>query len=528
MQSKTREFVRGREAHGRQAGAERETGRAQKMPRPAPTPVAGGDPGQRILDRVAERSGAAGFGGHLAQQTRAKLEGRRLVVSVPTGYVAQLIESRFGSQLVEAAAEELARQGSEGAGVELVVRVDTAEFGGETMAPRAVARAAPVQRGVPAPGGPALRYRLEDFIVGEANRLAFTAAERMADPDSPRTFSPLFVHGACGLGKTHLLQGVAQRFRERRPRANVRYLTAESFTNEYVTALRHGRLESFRKAYRSVELLCLDDVQFLTNKTATQAELLHTFDEIDLSGAKVALASDEHPRHVRKFSEALTSRFMSGMVVRLDPPDPALREKIVAHLASRRGMVLEPAAINLLAARGVGQQGSVRDLEGVLMRLDALSRLLPGTSGAGGAIGLVLVRKALGLGGDGEGAWTNGARRPIRIDTIIDEICRTLHIQLNDFVGRGRHKRVVLARAMTVQVARELTTLSYPEIARAMGRPNHSTIVTAHQRIRRQIEAGARPQDGDWSGAGGGVEALKGMTIGELCEQVRRDIQRLP
>ncbi|MEX2217487.1 MAG: DnaA/Hda family protein, partial [Phycisphaerales bacterium] len=370
---------------------------------------------------------------------------------------------------------------------------------------------------------PPLRYRLHDYMVGDANRLAFGAAERLADPATPRTFSPLFIHGGCGLGKTHLLQGTAQRYREARPSAVVRYMTAEAFTNEYIGAIRSDRLDAFRKAYRSVELLCLDDVQFLSNKTATQAELLHTFDAIDLSGAKVALASDEHPRHVRKLSDALVSRFMSGMVVRLDPPEPALRERIVAHLAARRGMALEPAAVRLIASHHASRDGSVRDLEGVLVRLDALARLLPESGGAneGGAIGLLLVRKCLGL----QEAEAGGRlRRPVRMEAIIEEVCRTLHIEIGDFVGRGRHKRVVLARAVTTCLARALTTHSYPEIARAMGRPNHSTVITACQRITRQIERGESLPPGDWSATG----LAPDMPIGALCEQVRRDILRLP
>jgi chromosomal replication initiator protein len=273
-------------------------------------------------------------------------------------------------------------------------------------------------------------------------------------------------------------------------------------------------------------LLCLDDVQFLSNKTATQAELLHTFDAIDLSGAKVALASDEHPRQVRKFSEGLVSRFMSGMVVRMDSPEPALRERIALKLAERRGMKLEPAAARLIADQFGGRgEGSVRDLEGVLVRLDALTRLLPELSaGAGGSgeIGLVLVRKALGMQ-DEASRGSGGARRPVRMEQIIDEVCRSLQIQIGDFVGRGRHKRVVLARAMTTYLARALTTHSYPEIARAMGRPNHSTVVTAHQRISKQIEKNEELPPGDWAGMG-----LSGLTVGGLCEQVRRDILRPP
>lgn len=491
-----------------------------------------GDAATRIMERVSARVGPEGFGRYFAHQTRLSLDGGKLSVTVPTGFVAELIGKRFAGPLVEAAREELSRE------VELKISVDGGAFGGGGSAGPAGAAgagtAASVVAKAPRPAArvvsreATLRYRLDDFVVGEANRLAFDGAQRLADPATPRTFSPLFIHGSCGLGKTHLLQGIAQRYREARPRAGVRYMTAEAFTNDYIGAVRSGRLEGFRKAYRQIELLCLDDVQFLSNKTATQGELLHTFDAIDLAG-KVALASDEHPRQVRRFSEALVSRFVSGMVCRLDPPEPALREKIVLQLAGRRGMVLEPAAARLIASHYASREGSVRDLEGVLVRLDALTRLMPEgpgtTGGGGGVVGLVLVRKALGL----EEGEAGRGRRPVRMESIIDEVCRSLGVQIGDFVGRGRHKRVVLARAVTTYLARGLTTLSYPEIARAMGRPNHSTVVTACQRITGQIERNETLPAGEWGEWGGpaGTTAVE-MTVGALCEQVRRDILRLP
>lgn len=481
-----------------------------------------------------------GFSKYFAHQTRLRFRDGTLDVTVPTGMVAEMITRRFAGPLVEAARAELAAGASPE--IELKISVNRAAFSGalppaqegvSDLAPLAALSGARPGASVIASerrreharrgADPVLRHKLEEFIVGEANRLAFSAAEQLADPEMRQTFSLLFVHGICGLGKTHLLQGIANRFRERRPRASVRYMTAEAFTNEYVGALRSGRLDAFRKAYRSVELLCLDDVQFLSNKTSTQQELLHTFDAIDLSGARVALASDEHPRQVRKLSESLVSRFMSGMVVRLESPDPALRERIVVKFAQRRGMRLDPAAAKLVAHRVSGPTGSIRDLEGALVRIDALTRLLPELSTGDGQIGLVVVRKALGMQDDAAGAGR--PRRPVRVETIAEEVCRTLHVDLGELVGKGRHKRVVLARAITAHLSRSLTTLSYPDIARGMGRPNHSTIVTACQRIAKQIEKNETPDFGGETPPG---LAIDGLTVGGLCEQIRQDILRLP
>ncbi len=505
---------------------------------------------QRILRRLAEDIGHERYSRYFENQTRLGVQDGRLDVTVPTGFVADLLGRRFGDSLRRVASAELGA-GADGGAVPIKFRVDRGAFvqpssaDDLTHAPRPAgggfgtngtggngvhagdARGRP---GRPSPQPGPLRYRLDEFVIGESNRLAYSAAERLAESAAPRDFSPLFIHGSCGMGKTHLLQGIAGRWKERDPRAVVRYTTAEAFTNEYVTAVRAGRLEPFRKSYRGVHVLCIDDVHFLANKVSTQGELLHTFDAIDLDGARVALASDEHPRQIARLSAALVSRFMSGMVVRLDPPEPALRERIIARLAERRGLRLDPAAVACLAGEfGAGRAGigggaagvSVRDLEGAVTRVEALSRLLPGGSPA--PIGVAHVRRALGLA-DAAGT-TNGPRRPVRIDTIRDEVCRALHVDSVELMGRGRHARVVLARSVIAHLSRALTTMSYPEIARAMGRPNHSTIVTACKRIQGQMERGDLPDFGS-GGAGDVAPELTGLTLSALCDVLKASVTR--
>jgi chromosomal replication initiator protein len=497
---------------------------------PVMEPEGGDQAVERIRRRLSHDVGADSVSRYFSHQARLQVSGRGLDVTVPTNFVADLIVRRFGDSLRRAAEAELGRV-ELGRPVEVHFRVDRAAFAGRAAAghaPRAAALA-----GTPRSGGPSrasaapLRYRLEDFLVGDSNRLAHSAAERISEPDGPPAFTLLFVHGLCGLGKTHLLQGAAARFRERHPAVRVRYTTAEDFTNEFVTAVRNGRLDAFRAAYRALDLLCVDDVQFLANKTATQSELLHTFNTVNMGGARIILASDEHPRQISKLGSALVSRFMSGMVVRLDPPEQALRERIVRALARKRGLNLDPAAAACIAeAAGRGPSASIRDLEGALTRVAAMAALLPEYQGSGGdrSIILPIVHKALGLGGPGGDAGGGGwrrPRRPIRVDRIAEEVCRTLQVDVTELMGRGRHKRVVLARALVAHLSRQLTTLSYPEIARAMGRPNHSTIVTACQRFARQLDRDESPHHEACPSA-----ELAGLTFRGLCEQLKQCILR--
>lgn len=382
----------------------------------------------------------------------------------------------------------------------------------------------------PAPTPPPLatgRQVLEDFVVGASNRLGHAAAVRFADEDEGQAC--VFIHGPCGVGKTHLLRGIAARRLQRQPGALVRYTTAEAFTNDYVAAVRSGRLDAFRKTYRKLDLLCVDDVHFFASKEGTQGELLHTFDAIGQCGARVALASDEHPRAIAKLHERLVSRFLAGAVVKIEPPDPELRERLVRKLALKRGIVLEDAAARLVAEHAATLAGgapSVRELDGLLIQIEAVHRLLPDLNdgvGGGGAVGVIAVRKALGLA---ESALPTRARRPLSIDAIYTEVCRCMGVDPVELMGKGRHKRVVLARAVCVQLCRQHTTHSYPEIAKGLGRPNHSTVITAHQRLTGQLatigDQGLEPEV-----SVGLLPEMKHLTLRQLVEFLDERVKRV-
>ncbi len=325
--------------------------------------------------------------------------------------------------------------------------------------------------------------RLEDYVVGPSNKLAYAAATTIVNDRDAEVISPLFIHGECGVGKTHLLQGVSRRAAERHGASNVRYVTAEQFTNEYIASVRNQTIDAFRNRVRKLECLAIDDVQFLSNKSRTQNEFLYTLDAIDHLGAKIVLASNEHPRQIKKFSPALISRLLAGMVVQIDPPDRTTRIKLVHRIAAARNLLLLDAAAELIATRCVG---SVRELEGTITKLAAMHSLATHaeTTKHDGPreIGLLLVQRLFA-----DQAFTNTA--PVRIGGVLDAVCTTLGVTRNDLCGSGRHRRVVLARGLVAYLGRELTTLSYPEIAQAMGRPHHSTVHTAARRLKAQLAA---------------------------------------
>ena len=484
------------------------------MPRMSALPTRSNPSDNTISDRLVDRIGQHRYGMWFDHTTRMTIEGERVDVAAESQFVADWIGRHFRRDLEEVARQTL----GEGASVDLRV---APEMFTQTSTSRDVdpgtqaekddqhgprGRQQPNARPGGLPGSAAKRQqlrRLEEFVVGTSNRLAYQTSLALAE--DPETAPPiLFVHGECGVGKTHLLQGVIERRVRATPNQVVRYVTGEEFTNEYIAAVRSGKIDAFRTKMRRLDLLAIDDIHFLSNKNATQNEFLHTLDAIGLGGSSLLLASDEHPRQISRFSTALTSRFLAGMVVRIERPELAMREKLVRQLAAERGLDLTDAAAQLLAGRFTG---SVRELRGGITKLAALRRLDGMRSDA---VGAIMVEQML------EGESAPGPRTPVRLGEIIDAVCVRIGVESDELLGRGRHRRVVLARGLVVHLARELTTLSFPEIARGLGRENHSTVHTAARRILRNLQANT-------------ALALPGVgegTLREFVEQLKYDVVR--
>jgi chromosomal replication initiator protein len=463
----------------------------------------------RIAQRLSQTVGSHRYGmwfDRSAKLTYSNDEDR-LQVSVPNRFVADWIGRHFQDQLQQAARTEL------GDKVKLCVLVFSRPFdppeNGQFNRPgvssngngangKSKAKAGGGYRGASAQSVAAARHQLDEFVVGPSNELAFASAQRMAEDNSSGQWDahPLFIHGGVGLGKTHLLQGLCQRLKQLKPGARVEYTTGERFTNQYITALKSNKIQSWRRRIRQLDLLAVDDVHFVANKQKTQQEFLHCFDAIEMNGSRIVLASDSHPKQIDQLSETLVSRFVRGLVVEIKSPDTAMRVGVVNALAKRRNLTLMETVVAVLASKC---QGSIRDLEGTITKLQALSQLTPnGSNGMGDSI-----VRSNGNGGNG----SNGSKvighalvnqlfalqkqsrpaRVIRMDTIVDAVCEQLQVRSEHVLGKSRKRLLVWARSLIVYLSREMTHMSYPEIAKAMGRSSHSTIVTAMSRISREL-----------------------------------------
>jgi len=464
-----------------------------------------------LLVRLEEEFGAQRVHRYFDVQSKLTFTGSVLGITVPTSFHVELMESIFGKTL-----RDTLRDLMRDAAPTVEYRIDPDLFPGLSdpdLMPKA--QTEPKPRSSRALAKPQMkgeafdeRCDLTRFVVGDANEMAYDAAMQMADLSKPTPFTRLFLHSACGLGKTHLLRGIVRRVLADNPQARVRYVAAEAFTNEYIASVQANTVEAFRKRYRSLDLLCLDDIHFLSRKNATQVELLHTFDAIEIGGSRLVLASDGHPSEIEDLTNGLVNRLLSGLVVQIQTPDASLRRRLVVELANRRALRLDENAVQRLIEDPSRGTWTVRELEGALTRIAATANVITDRTESG-AIPMHVVERALSaLGRSGMPV------RAIRFDHIRDAVCQTLEVEHKDLGESGRHKRVVMARAIITVLCKQMTTLSYPEIARKLGKTNHSTVITAHQRIAKQM--------GDAVALGLPVD---GMTIEQLADGIGRRIK---
>jgi len=461
-------------------------------------PTAGLETPERIASRISQIVGPDAYERYFRGQTRVDAQPGRIVIRVTHAFTADLIRRRFADSLrtnldrARPDADPASRTDPGSTVVE--IRTEPAptqppKRGGPSGILLRPPGSTEGERAVRGPARPPARprrpmhHQLDRFVGGESNRIALCAARRLCEPD-PGSVSPLLIHGGCGLGKTHLLRGIAHQFRSANPGAAVRYLSAESFTNQYIHAVRAGSLDDFRSRFRAMDLICIDDVHFLANKNATQSELLHTFDTLALEGARLVLASDEHPHDLDRFSRRLISRFVSGMVAPLSRPEPDLCRKILRRLAPLRGIRLAPGGIEAIV-RCVAQtpDGSVRDLEGLLTQVAAAVDLVGPRDGST-TIDAELVERALRISRHAR----VGPRRAVRLCEIVQQTCRALNMEPDRAIGPGRSRPVVLARSIVALLAKEMTDMSFPEIARGLGLASHSSVIAARKKILQDMD----------------------------------------
>jgi chromosomal replication initiator protein len=348
----------------------------------------------------------------------------------------------------------------------------------------AAAASAPAESTSQSPGsvfinGVNPRYTFEAFVTGTSNRFAHAAALAVAETPA-RSYNPLFIYGEAGLGKTHLLQAIAHYVWENYPSYVVRYVTTESFLNEYVDTIRTGDWTKFKSRYREVDVLLLDDIQFIEGREGLQEEFFHTFNHLHQANKQIVLSSDRPPDAFATLEDRLRSRFKWGLTTEINPPDIETRLAILRKKAeSERQPVPPPADVLEFIATHV--TNNIRELEGALIRVTAYASLTKETLTAD------LAAKVL------DDVIADSRPRPITPEVILEATSQMFNFPIEEIRGKSRRRPLVTARQTSMYVFRQLTDMSYPAIAREFGGRDHTTVIHAVDKIealmqeRRQV-----------------------------------------
>ncbi|WP_165075205.1 chromosomal replication initiator protein DnaA [Paludisphaera rhizosphaerae] len=452
-----------------------------------------------LRDAVAERIGESRFGLWFGEGVRMNVagDGASVQVTTPNAYFRDRIKSGFAANVADAVKQVIGRA----LPVSFAVQ-DEADprTGGEVVEPAAPADRRPVVTvpipGVTRPAAPAERptidqpapprfvsptsparplRKLDDFVAGGGAQLAAAAAREMVR-SAGKSFNPLFIHAGVGLGKTHMLEGIAQGLRQSHPGLNVVLVTAEAFTNGFLEAMRTASLTSFRNRFRNANVLVVDDVHFLASKRATQEEFLHTFNALADRGAAIVLASDQHPRKIAKLTDELATRFLGGMVVKIEAPDLESRRAIVRAKAAAKGIEAPAAVVDYLAEN---IKSSVRELEGAFQSVVAHASL------AGRPLSLATARAALG-------ETIRCTIRSIALRDVEKAVCVFFQIDGDGLKSESRVRTLAYPRMLAMYLARKHAGASYSEIGRYFGGRNHSTVMSAEKKVLGWLKDDAR------------------------------------
>ena len=399
----------------------------------------------------------------------------RLLVSVKNQFAVDYIEGQYGTVLSRIAGTIFDTD------MAISFRSDSADqpesLGTRAVAPSDIAASAMTAAARPSPPGAVNqgmplnpRFTFETFVVGNSNQFAHAASLSVAETPAVR-YNPLFIYGGVGLGKTHLMQGIGNELLASGKLERVCYMSAEQFMNQMIEALQFGKSLEFRNKYRRMDLLLIDDVQFLQGKDATQEEFFHTFNALYDAHKQIVVTSDRHPKEIPTLEERLVSRFEWGLVVDIQPPDLETRIAILQHKAARNNLQL-PQDVVLFIAKNV--KSNVRELEGSLIRLIAHSSL------SGSDITIELAEEVL------KNILSHETVR-ITVDRIQQEVAQEYGVSVEGLKSKKRTKTLTVPRQVAMYLCRQHTDLPLVEIGQAFGGRDHTTVIHACDKVENEI-----------------------------------------
>ena len=397
------------------------------------------------------------------------VSGSRIVLAVATPFARDWVENRLRPHIVEAL------RGLLGYEIEVSFVVALDEEGVGEAAPASPAAAA-TPAAPPRPAGPDelrignlnTRYTFEEFVVGNSNRFAHAAAQAVAEAPA-RAYNPLFLYGGVGLGKTHLMHAIGHRVLQANPSANVVYVSSEKFTNEFIIAIKNNQTVEFRNKYRHVDVLLIDDIQFLEGKEQTQEEFFHTFNSLHEAQRQLVISSDRPPKEIQTLESRLRSRFEWGLLTDIQPPDLETREAILRKKAESEKVPV-PNEVTSFIAKVI--PSNIRELEGALIRVVAFASLTKSP------ITVDLASEVL------KNQIAQAPLRRITITLIKERVARAHGLTVKEMDNQRRDQRLTVPRQIAMYLACELTECSLPQIAREFGKKDHTTIMYARDKVK--------------------------------------------
>ncbi len=436
------------------------------------TVTATANPWNQILGALEKKISRHSYDTWLKPTRFSHCNGSVLFVRVPTPEFRH-IGDKFGD-LIQEAMDTLAPEFQE-------VKFVTVEEDPSVPPVRPDGGFAPVSVPAPAPAGKQQRfdwdsaaqlnprYTFEAFVIGAGNQFAHAAAQAVAERPS-KAYNPLFLYGGVGMGKTHLMQAIGHEVKRRQPHAAICYLSSEKFTNEMINSLRYDRMSSFRDKFRNVDVLLIDDIQFLAQKERTQEEFFHTFNALHESMKQIVIASDRPPKELAEIEDRLRSRFEWGLIADIQPPDLETKVAILQKKAESERVTL---ATDLALYIASNVRTNVRELEGALIRLIAYCSL------TGAEINLITAQQVLKN-------FIDSQARKITIDAIQKAVAEQFGLRSTEIKAKSNSRAIVFPRQVAMYLAKQMTEASLPEIGRQFGGKHHTTVMHSVDKIEEQ------------------------------------------
>jgi chromosomal replication initiator protein len=411
-----------------------------------------------VSDRLRGALNDTTYGTWFGDAEGRELTDEAFVLAVPNDFTRDWIEGHFIDIIHAAVRDATGRDRA----VQLSVARDRTRSGALADAPKPPAAGA----------GMNSKYTFDSFVIGSSNRFAHAAALAVAEAPA-QAYNPLFIYGGTGLGKTHLLQAIGQYVGEHSGDLSVRYVTSETFMNDFINSLRDKRIEGFKQRYRTYDLLLIDDIQFLEHKERIQEEFFHTFNSLYEAGRQIVISSDRPPREISTLEERLRSRFEWGLITDIQPPDLETRIAILRKKVKTDGIHVPDSQVLTFIASRVST--NIRELEGALTRVVAFSSL------TGRPMTVDLAQDVL------KDVFPQGEAPEVSIDRIQSAVSERFKLSREELCGDRRSQNIVYPRQVAMYLSRELTDASLPKIGREFGGRDHTTVIHATSKIARMI-----------------------------------------